>query len=151
MIRRATSLLFFAICCGPIEAGPLLSGVVEDVNAQTLEMPSLPGAWQRQIAWMAAEGSEVEVDDLVVRIEPGDLIEQEEQTRTDLSKARLSAARRVDELKLLLLDAENAVAQAESDVRMAGLDAVIPASTSSELTLQPSSPATKVSVGVGAA
>ena len=30
---------------------------------------------------------------------------------------------------LLLLDAENAVAQAESDVRMAGLDAVIPAST----------------------
>ena len=129
MIRRATSLLFAALLCGPVAAGPLLTGVVEDVNAQTIEMPSLPGSWQRQIAWMAPEGSEVEVGDLVVRIEPGDLIAQEEQTRTDLSKARLSAARRVDELKLLLLDAESAVAQAESDVRMAELDAVIPAST----------------------
>jgi len=126
---RLTSLLILCCLAGPAAAGPLLTGVVEDVNAQTFEMPSLPGAWQRQIAWMAPEGSEVAVGDLVVRIEPGDLIEQEEQTRTDLEKARLSAARRIDELKLLLLDAESAVAQAESDVRMAELDAVIPAST----------------------
>lgn len=113
----------------PLSAGPLLTGVVEDVNAQTFEMPSLPGSWQRQIAWMAPEGSEVDIGDVVVRIEPGDLIEQEEQTRTDLGKARLSAERRINELKLLLLEAESAEAQAESDVRMAELDAVIPAST----------------------
>ncbi len=129
MIRRTSLILLLGIATTTAEAGPLLTGVVEDVNAQTFEMPSLPGAWQRQIAWMAPEGSEVEVGDLVVRIEPGDLIEQEEQTRTDLEKTRLSAARRIDELRLLLLDAESAVAQAESDVRMAELDAVIPAST----------------------
>ncbi len=128
-MTRLISLLLFCLVSTPAVAGPLLTGVVEDVNAQTFEMPSLPGAWQRQIAWMAPEGSEVEVGDLVVRIEPGDLIEQEEQTRTDLEKTRLSAARRIDELRLLLLDAESAVAQAESDVRMAELDAVIPAST----------------------
>ena len=129
MIRRTSLVLLLLAAASAARAGPLLTGVVEDVNAQTIEMPSLPGAWQRQIAWMAPEGSEVAVGDLVVRIEPGDLIEQEEQTRTDLEKTRLSAARRIDELKLLLLDAESSVAQAECDVRMAELDAVIPAST----------------------
>ena len=133
MIRPATSLLLILLACPPLQAGPLLTGVVEDVNAQTFEMPSLPGAWQRQIAWMAPEGSKVEAGELVIRIEPGDLIEQEEQTRTDLEKTRLSAARRIDELRLQLLEAESAVAQAESDVRLAELDAVIPESTSPRL------------------
>ena len=127
MIRLTSVVLL--LMASPVFAGPLLTGVVEDVNAQTFEMPSLPGAWQRQIAWMAPEGSEVEIGEPVVRIEPGDLVEQEEQSRTDLEKARLSAARRIDELKLLLLDADSAVARAESDVRMAELDAVIPAPT----------------------
>ncbi len=129
MIRPATSIVLAAALCGSLQAGPLLTGLVEDVNSQTIEMPSLPGAWQRQVEWMAQEGSEVAIGDLVVRIEPGDLIAQEEQTRTDLQKARLSAARRIDELKLLILDAESVLAQAESDVRLAELDAVIPAST----------------------
>lgn len=128
-MTRFVNLLLLCLLCAPAMAGPLLTGVVEDVNAQTIEMPSLPGAWQRQIAWMAPEGSEVEVGDPVVRIEPGDLIEQEEQARTDLEKSRLSAARRIDELKLKLLEARGATAQAESDVRMAELDAVIPSST----------------------
>jgi len=129
MIRPVTSIILAAALCGPLQAGPLLTGIVEDVNAQTIEMPSLPGAWQRQVEWMAKEGSEVAVGDLVVRIEPGDLIAQEEQTRTDLQKTRLSATRRIDELKLLTLDAESTLAQAESDVRLAELDAVIPEST----------------------
>lgn len=129
MTRPTIKLLLSLFVCAPLQAGPFLTGVVEDVNAQTIEMPSLPGSWQRQIAWMAPEGSEVAVGDLVVRIEPGDLVAQEEQTRTDLEKTRLSAARRIDELKLLLLDAETALAQAESAVRLAELDAVIPAST----------------------
>ena len=128
-MTRFISLLLATLLAAPAAAGPLLTGVVEDVNAQTFEMPSLPGSWQRQIAWMAPEGSEVDIGDVVVRIEPGDLIEQEEQTRTDLEKARLSAERRINELKLILLEAESAEAQAESDVRMAELDAVIPAST----------------------
>jgi multidrug resistance efflux pump len=92
-------------------------------------MPSLPGSWQRRIDWMVGEGEQVNVGDLVVRLDPGDLITREEQLRTDLEKVRMTANRRIDELKLELMDAEKAVAQAASDVRLAELDAVIPAAT----------------------
>ena len=129
MTRRVTSLLFLLAAALPAHAATLLTGVVEDVNAQTIEMPSLPGSWQRQVEWMAPEGSLVKAGDVVVRIEPGDLIAQEEQARTDLEKARLSAERRIGEVTLSLLEARRGLAQAESDVRLAKLDAVIPAST----------------------
>ena len=56
MIRRTSLVLLLLAAASAVHAGPLLTGVVEDVNAQTIEMPSLPGAWQRQIAWMAPEG-----------------------------------------------------------------------------------------------
>lgn len=133
MMRLFTSFIFGALASSNLLAGPLLTGVVEDGNAQTIEMPQLPGAWQRQVEWMADEGSEVEVGDLVVRLDPGDLIAQEEQLQSELEKSRLSAARRIDELKLELLDAESALAQAASAVRLAELDAVIPASTIPQL------------------
>lgn len=128
MIRHLTSLLIL-LAWNQAAAGPLLTGVVEDVKAQTIEMPSLPGAWQRRIEWMAPEGSEVAAGELVVRLDPGDLIWQEEQARTELEKQRLSAERRINELKLELLDAERELARAESAVRLAEMDAVIPAST----------------------
>ncbi len=114
-------------------AQSLLTGVVEDVSAQTIEMPSLPGSWQRRIEWMAVEGSQVAVGDPVVRLDPGDLLSQEEQTRTDLEKQRLSAERQVDELRLKILDAEKAVAEANAAVALAELDAVIPESTIARL------------------
>jgi len=129
MTRRAISLLVAVIAASPLAAATLLTGVVEDGDAQTIEMPALPGTWQRQVEWMAPEGSEVGIGDVVVRIEPGDLISQEEQARTDLDKARLSAARRIGELELSLVEADRGLARAESDVRLAELDAVIPAST----------------------
>jgi multidrug efflux pump subunit AcrA (membrane-fusion protein) len=128
-MTRFISAIACLSLCAAAHAAPLLTGVVEDISGQTIEMPSLPGSWQRQIAWMAPEGSQVEVGDLVVRIEPGDLVAQEEQTRTDLEKTRLSAARRIDELKLILLDAETELARAESAVRLAEFDAVIPVTT----------------------
>jgi len=128
-MRPQISLAMLLLSVGPAHAGPLLTGVVEDVDAQTIEMPSLPGSWQRRIEWMAQEGSEVAVGDLIVRLDPGDLISQEEQTRADLEKRRYSAARRIDELKLELLDAERELDRAASAVRLAELDAVIPEST----------------------
>jgi multidrug resistance efflux pump len=131
MIRRFTKLaaLLLSAVAYPVLAGPLLTGVVEDVNAQTIEMPSLPGNWQRRIEWMVQEGSAVNVGDIVVKLDPGDLIAREEQARTDLDKQRLSAQRRINELKLEVLDAERAVAETESAVRLAELDASIPAGT----------------------
>lgn len=129
MTRHTTSLLGLLLAFTTADAEPLLTGVVEDVNAQTIEMPSLPGGWQRRIEWMAPEGSQVEVGDAVVKLDPGDLISREEQSRTDLEKRRLSAERSIDELRLEVLDAEKALAEAESDVRLAELDATLPEGT----------------------
>ena len=131
MTLRA-SLIVFSLAlaaAGTLSAGPLLTGVVEDVEAQTIEMPSLPGSWQRRIEWMAQEGSQVAVGDVVVRLDPGDLISQEQQNRAELEKRRFEAARRIDELRLQLLEAEAEMDRAASAVRLAELDAVIPAST----------------------
>jgi multidrug resistance efflux pump len=133
MTRPSTKPWFLALAVAlassVLEAGPLLTGVVEDGKAQTIEMPSLPGAWQRRVDWMAPEGSQLVAGDLAVRLDPGDLISREEQSRTDLEKRRLSAARRIDELKLEQLDAESALLRAGSAVRLAEFDAIIPAST----------------------
>jgi multidrug resistance efflux pump len=128
MIRKLTSALLLLSLAAPVAAGPLLTGIVEDVNAQTIEMPSLPGSWQRRIEWMSREGSEVAVGDVVVRLDPGDLIAREEQARTDLEKRRLSAERRVDELELEVMDAQRSVAEAESAVKLAEMDAAVPKS-----------------------
>ncbi|MEM7612634.1 MAG: hypothetical protein AAF270_13195 [Pseudomonadota bacterium] len=129
MKKTLSTLAMITLVSGALYAEPLLTGVIEDVESQTIEMPSLPGAWQRRIEWMAPEGSEVDVGDLVVRLDPGNLISEEEKARTDLEKQRFTAERAVDELKLEVMDAELALAQAESDVRMAELDAVIPVET----------------------
>lgn len=128
-MTRSINLLVLALLATAATGEPLLTGVIEDSRAQTVEMPSLPGAWQRRIEWMAPEGSEVVDGDMIVQLDPGELISQEEQTKTDLDKARLTAERRVDELRLEVLDAERAVAEAASSVRLAELDAVIPETT----------------------
>ncbi|MEL7022802.1 MAG: hypothetical protein AAGL69_03580 [Pseudomonadota bacterium] len=112
-----------------VEATPLLTGVIEDVAAQTIEMPSLPGGWQRRIEWMAPEGAEVSAGELVVRLDPGTLIGEEEKTRADLEKIRFTATRRVDEAQLAVLDAEQALSLASAETRIAKLDAVIPEQT----------------------
>ena len=52
----------------PALGGPLLTGVVEDIDAQVIEMPALPGVWQRRVDWMIQEGGEVAPGDLVVRL-----------------------------------------------------------------------------------
>ena len=129
MTRHVISLVLVSLTSASLRAEPLLTGVVEDVNAQTVEMPSLPGAWQRRIEWMAPEGSKVGVGDVIVRLDPGDLISREEQALTDLEKRRLTAERSIDELRLEVLDAENLLADSASAVRIAELDASIPLGT----------------------
>ena len=65
------------LLCAPVADAalpPYLTGVVEDAESQVIEMPRLPGLWQRQIAWLAPEGSTVAQGDVVVRLDPGDLI-----------------------------------------------------------------------------
>ncbi len=128
-IATNTVIAALTLLAAPAIANPLLSGVIEDVDAQTIEMPSLPGAWQRRIEWMAPEGSEVAVGEVVVKLDPGSLIAEEEKARADLEKQRFTAERAIDELKLLVLDTKRELARAQSDLRLAELDAVIPVDT----------------------
>ena len=114
-------------------APPYLTGVVEDGQAQTVEMPRLPGAWQRSIEWMAPEGSTVSVGDLIVRLDPGGLIALEEQAIIDLEGRRRENERRQAELDLAIMDAETATLQAESAVRLARIDAEVPPTATSRL------------------
>ena len=114
-------------------APPYLTGIVDDADSQVIEMPRLPGMWQRQVAWLAPEGSTVVPGDLVVRLDPGDLVAQEEAAQKDLEHHRLQAERRLAETMLGILDAETAVVEAESAVRLAGIDAEIPAHATRQL------------------
>ena len=114
-------------------APPYLTGVVDDAESQVIEMPRLPGMWQRQVAWLAPEGSTVAPGDLVVRLDPGDLIAQEEAAQADLEQRRLQAERQLAEKMLAILDAETAVIEAESAVRLARIDAAIPADATRQL------------------
>ena len=103
------------LCIAPAgAASPYLTGVVEDGEAQTVEMPRLPGSWQRSVEWMAPEGSTVSVGDLIVRLDPGRLIALEEQAAIDLERRRYENERRQAELDLAIKDAETAVLVAES-------------------------------------
>ena len=116
-----------------VHAGPFLTGVIEDAGAQTIEMPNFPGAWQSRIEWMAAEGSRVNKGDIVIRLDPGSLLDQEERTQADYQRKRFEVQRRTAELALAVLDAKTAVLQAESELKLATLDASIPATASRQL------------------
>lgn len=116
-----------------VAAPPYLTGVVDDADSQVIEMPRLPGMWQRQVAWLAPEGSTVGPGDLVVRLDPGELIAQAEAAEQDMEHHRLQAGRRLAETMLGILDAETAVIEAESAVRLARIDAEIPAYATRQL------------------
>lgn len=137
--RRRPGALALGVC-GPlavalaVHAGPpYLTGVVDDGESQVIEMPRLPGAWQRRIAWLAPEGATVTAGEVVVRLDPGDLIATTETAEMDLERRRLEAGRAEAETALAVLDAEKAVAEAESEVRLARIDAEVPASATRQL------------------
>ena len=116
------------------QAGPpYLTGKIEDSDAQIVEIPRLPGAWQRQVEWMAPEGQSVQPGDLLVRLDPGTLIEWEEQQRTDLEALSLEAVRKQAERDLAMFDAETEVIRSESAVRVATIDAAVPESATNRL------------------
>jgi HlyD family secretion protein len=113
---------------------PYLTGIIEDADAQTVEMPRLPGnEWQRTIAWMAPEGTNVETGDAIVRLDPGTLVAQEESARTGVEKGQVQTRRELAEMALAILDAETAVASAESAIRLARINASAPVDTIARL------------------
>lgn len=112
---------------------PYLTGMVEDSKSQTIEMPALPFTFQRQIEWLAPEGSFVEAGMPVVRIEAGNLLEQVEMREAALSEQIAAAALSRAQNRLEIIDAEIALAEAQTAVRLATLDSEIPASAVTQL------------------
>ena len=131
--HRVLFAILLTIAWTGVFADPFLTGVIEDADAQTIEMPVFPGAWQSQIEWMAPEGSEIQPGDVVIRLDPGSLLDQEERTQSDYERKRFEVERRTAELALTVMDAETAVLRAESELKLATLDANIPATASRRL------------------
>ena len=130
LVFAVTSVLFVsAVHADP----PYLTGVVEDGKSQSIEMPGLPFTWQRQVEWLAPEGSFVEVGMPVVRIAPGTLLEQEELLESNLEEVKAAAALQQAQSELEIIDAEIALAEARTNVSLATLDSEIPVSTITQL------------------
>lgn len=138
-LRRRPALLALGACgalagAPAAQAGPpYLTGVVDDGESQVIEMPRLPGAWQRRVAWLAPEGATVAAGEVVVRLDKGDLVATAETAEMDLERRRLEARRADAETALAVLDAEKAVVEAESEVRLARIDAEVPAAATRQL------------------
>ena len=116
-----------------IAGPPYLTGVIEDGGSQTIEMPSLPYSFLRQIAWLAPEGSRVSANEVVVRVQPGNLLEQEEILAAAYEENVVAADTQIAEHQLSVIDAETAVAAALTARDLARLDAAIPASAVTQL------------------
>ena len=117
---------------------PLLTGVVADGDSQQIIMPRLPGTWMRTIAWMAPEGEWVEEGSVVIRLDPDNLITNEEDARIALEQKRLEVKRSQVQRELDIHNARTEVVRAESAVLIARVDAEIPEDIQTGLTYEQS-------------
>ena len=127
--------LFSCICLTWVASAqpPYITGVVDDNESIPIEMPRLPGNWQRSVVWLAPEGSAVKEGDLIVRLDRGDLVEQEEQARIQLEEQNLSDESQIAEHELAVLDAETELLQAKTQMAIAKIDAEVPIEAITEL------------------
>ncbi len=116
-----------------LAGAPYLTGVVEDGDSQTIEMPNLPYTFRSQVGWLAPEGSYVEVGDIVVRIEPGNLVEQAESLEAAYEEELVAAETSRAERTLAIIDAETALEVARTARDLAWLDAQVPATAVTQL------------------
>ena len=127
--RIRSGFAIFTVCSLSLllsAAPPYLTGVIEDEESQSLEVPRLPGSWQQSIAWMAHEGEMVGVGDLVVQLDKGELASDEEIKLIELEQQRSQSAAQVATIELQIIDAETAVIQSEAQLQLAEIDAEIP-------------------------
>ena len=120
------ALLLSVLSYSSGHAETYLTGQIEDGESQKIEMPRLPGTFVRSIAWMAPEGEPVKAGDLVLTLDPGDLSSQEETLDIEKEGIRKQADADLAQNAVAIIDAKMAVAQAESALKMAAIDAAIP-------------------------
>lgn len=112
----------------------LVTGEIEDGNAQSVEMPRLPGSYSRTIEWMAPEGQFVNPGDVIVTLDPGDLESQLEQAEVNVETQITSAESQEAAHELRIFDATTSLIRSESSLEMARLDSMVPKDTVPELT-----------------
>ncbi len=112
----------------------LVTGEIEDGNAQSVEMPRLPGSYSRTIEWMAPEGQFVNPGDVIVELDPGDLESQLEQAEVNVETQITSAESQEAAHELRIFDATTSLIRSESSLEMARLDSMVPKDTVPELT-----------------
>ena len=109
-----------------LSAATYLTGRIEDEQSQKVEMPRLPGTWVRSVAWMAPEGEVVEAGDLIVTLDPGDLLTNLDTMKVELENSHLQGEAQLTANEVSIIDARIAMLQAESAVILARIDAEIP-------------------------
>ena len=112
----------------------LVTGEIEDGDAQSVEMPRLPGSYSRTISWMAPEGTLVEPSDLIVELDPGDLESQLEQAEVNIDTQITSAESQEASHELRIFDATTSLIRSESSLENSRLDSMVPRDTVPELT-----------------
>ena len=134
----ATIAVSESIEAGVARSKTLLTGEIEDAAAQQILMPRfvISNANTRTVEWLAPEGSAVDVGDLVVRLDPSDLIAQKESLEIQLEDTLANAEAQTAQQDLGIFDAETALIRAESTLELAKLDASTPKGTIPDLTYE---------------
>lgn len=134
LFRGMSLAMLVSLTCSSWAVTILLTGEIEDGNAQSVEMPRLPGSYSRTIAWMAPEGTLVEPGDLIVELDPGDLESQLEQAEVTIEAQITSAESQEAAHELRIFDATTNLIRSESSLETARLDSMVPRDTVPELT-----------------
>ncbi len=114
----------------------LLTGEIEDGDAQSVEMPRLPGSYTRAISWMAPEGATVKPGDLIVQLDPGDLESQLEQAEVRIETEKTNTESQISGHDLRIFDAETSLIRLESSLEVARLGATVPRETVPQLNFE---------------
>ncbi len=123
--------LLYILCPSSVFA-VMLTGEVESSQTQQVTMPMVR-SWRAEIADMAAEGSRVDVGDLVARIDGSDLDATIEGQKEALDVYQASSKRDMIQLKIDVNNAELAYEKAKVDHKVAELKAGVPMNFIGEL------------------
>ena len=126
---RATFVLVvgMTLAAGTALAGSavVLTGEVQAIDAQTLYTPESNSS-PVVIRYFIPEGTRVRKGDVVLRIDPGQSASQVRELEANIEQTHARAAKELAELRVKLIDAELAQADADAALATAKIDAKVP-------------------------
>ncbi|MGJ8662885.1 MAG: HlyD family secretion protein [Marinicella sp.] len=127
-MMKTIMLIFIASSCH----AEMFTGIVESSQTQVINMPQVRG-WQGKISEMIDEGTFVEVDDFLVRIDGSEVDSTIESKVEQLDVFKASAKRDMIQLEIDLNSAKLAFEKAKVDRKVAQLKADVPVNFIGEL------------------